>query len=76
MRVYVSSIRPAASGFGQYDRGEEVEADGDWDSVEEFAAHVASDDVASPWREWEIEAVADAIEAMPAEQGDDDEQLR
>ena len=43
MKVYVSSIRPAASGFGQYDRGEEVEADGDWDSVEEFAAHVASE---------------------------------
>lgn len=42
MKAYVSTIKPASSGFGQYDRGEEVAVYGDWDSVEDYADTAAS----------------------------------
>lgn len=30
--------------------------------LRQYAAHVESDDLASPWSEWEIEATADELE--------------
>jgi len=66
MKAYVSSIRPAANGFGQYIRCEEAAVDGDWDSVEEFAAHVA--------RESRL-ILSYATDPDEAEMGDEDGEL-
>lgn len=41
MKVYVSLVRPHHAGFGQFQRDEQYGVDGDWSSVEEYAAHVA-----------------------------------
>ena len=41
MNAYVSQIRPASSGFGQFERGEAVRAEGDWETVDEYAAAMA-----------------------------------
>lgn len=40
MKAYVSSITPHHAGFGQYQRGETVAVDGDWDSVDDYAGTV------------------------------------
>ena len=40
MRAFVTGITSHHSGFGQYQRSEEAEVEGDWSSVEEYAEHV------------------------------------
>jgi len=42
MTAYVSNIRSADSGLGQFQRGEEYAVSGDWDSLEEYADHITT----------------------------------
>lgn len=63
MKAYVSTIMPHHAGFGQYQRSEESEMEGDWSSVEEYAAYAASNS---------SNIISYAIDPEVAEMGDGD----